>query len=247
MEMESTLSKLHEMRMTMMGRAWRDQEERADMRELPFDERFAMLVDAEWDARRVNKRIRLLRQAGFSATEANASDIRYDADRKLDKGQLMELSNCSWIRDHRNVVITGSTGAGKTWLACALGVAACNSFYSVRYVRLPEMLDDLTIVKGEEWVKLKKRYVKCDLLIIDDWLLESVKVAESREILEIVEARNRCGSLLLCSQFAPAGWYSKLGSGPVADAVIDRIVHNSHVVNIQGEESMRKRTSTLVN
>lgn len=217
------------------------------MRELPFDERFAMLVDAEWDARRVNKRIRLLRQAGFSATEANASDIRYDADRKLDKGQLMELSNCSWIRDHRNVVITGSTGAGKTWLACALGVAACNSFYSVRYVRLPEMLDDLTIVKGEEWVKLKKRYVKCDLLIIDDWLLESVKVAESREILEIVEARNRCGSLLLCSQFAPAGWYSKLGSGPVADAVIDRIVHNSHVVNIQGEESMRKRTSTLVN
>lgn len=99
--------------------------------------------------------------------------------------------------------------------------------------------------RSEEWLKLKKRYIKCGLLIIDDWLLESVKAKEAREILEIVESRNGSGSLLLCSQFSPAGWHAKLGEGAVADAVIDRIVYNSYLIDIKGNESMRKRTSTF--
>ena len=121
-----------------------------------------------WDARRVNKRTRLLRQAGFPEPEANVADVRYDPDRKLDKVRIAELSNCEWTRSHRNVLLTGASGAGKSWIASALGVAARNAFFSVRCVRLPEMLDGLTVEKGEEWFKTKKRYLECDLLILDD-------------------------------------------------------------------------------
>ena len=182
-----------------------------------------------------------MRQAGFSDPEANIADVRYDADRKLDRTKLIELSNCTWIRGHRNVVITGASGAGKSWIACALGVAACNAFFSVRYVRLPEMLDELNVSKNEDWLKAKKRYTKCDLLILDDWLLEKLEGKAARELLEIVEARLRSGSLLICSQFSPAGWHSKLGEGAIADAVIDRIVYRSDGIHIEGDESMRKR------
>ncbi|MCQ5090950.1 ATP-binding protein [Slackia exigua] len=238
---QSTMDKLYEMRLSVMAQAYRDQEESPGISGMTFDERLAMIVDAEWDARRVNKRTRLPRQAGFSEPEASVFDIRYDADRKLDRAKIVELSNCEWVRNHRNVLITGASGAGKSWVACALGVAACNAFFSVRYIRLPEMLDELTIDKDEEWLKMKKRYLKCDLLILDDWLLEKVDGKQARELLEIVEGRLRTGSLLICSQFSPAGWHSKLGEGAIADAVIDRIVYRSDIIHIEGDESMRKR------
>lgn len=238
---QSTMDKLYSMRLSVMAQAYRDQEESPGVADMTFDERFAMIVDAEWDARRVNKRTRLLRQAGFSDPEANVADIRYDADRKLDKAKMVELSNCEWVRNHRSVLVTGASGAGKSWIACALGVAACNAFFSVRYVRLPEMLDELTVDKDEEWIKTKKRYLKCDLLILDDWLLERIGGKQARELLEIVEGRLRTGSLLICSQFSPAGWHAKLGEGAIADAVIDRIVYRSDIIHIEGEEPMRKR------
>ena len=130
-------------------------------------------------------------------------------------------------------------------IGCALGVAACNSFYSVRYVRLPEMLDDLCVKKDEGWAKTKKKYVKCDLLIIDDWMLEPLKEGEAREVLEIVEARNTRGSLMLCSQFSAGGWAKKLGGDAIAEAIVDRIVHNPYVIHIEGDESMRKRMSGI--
>lgn len=245
MTKESTMDRLHQMRMSVMARACREQEEAPGVEEMAFDERFAMLVDAEWDSRRSNKRVRLLRAAGLAEPGANVMDVRYDADRKLDKGQIRELANCSWIRDRRNLVTTGASGAGKTWMGCALGVAACDSFYTVRYVRLPEMLDDLCTEKNEEWPKRKKRYIKCDLLIIDDWLLENAKADEAREILEVIEGRSRTSSTMLCSQFGAGAWHAKLGKDAVADAVIDRLVYNSHVIHIEGEASMRKRLSTL--
>lgn len=241
MTSQSTMDKLYNMRLSVMAQAYRDLDELPGAADMTFDERFAMVVDAEWDARRVNKRTRLLRQAGFSDPEANVADIRYDADRRLDKTRMTELSNCEWVRNHRNVLITGASGAGKSWIACALGVAACNAFFSVRYVRLPEMLDELAVDKDDEWLKMKKRYLKCDLLILDDWLLEKADGKRARELLEIVEGRLRTGSLLICSQFSPAGWHSKLGEGAIADAVIDRIVYRSEVIHIEGDESMRKR------
>lgn len=243
--MQSTMDKLFEMRMTTMARAYRDLADVPGAEGMDFDELLAMIVDAEWDARRVNRRIRLLRQAAFSAPDANVADVRYDPDRKLDRDRIVELAGCSWVREARNVVVTGATGAGKTWIGCALGVAACNAFFSVRYVRLPEMLDDLCVKKDEEWARTKKKYVKCDLLIIDDWMLEPLKEGEAREVLEIVEARNTRGSLMLCSQFAAGGWAKKLGGDAIAEAIVDRIVHNSYVVHIEGDESMRKRMSSI--
>ena len=157
---QSTMDKLYDMRLSVMARAYREQEESSDTDGLSFDERLAMLVDAEWDARRANKRIRLLRQAGLSAPDASVDDVRYDADRKLDKGRITELAGCGWVREKRNLIITGASGAGKTWLACAFGAAACRLFYTVRYTRLPEMLDDLMVEKDADWLKTKNRYIK---------------------------------------------------------------------------------------
>ena len=158
------------------------------------------------------------------------------------EGEVRALDGASFeVERGELAVILGASGAGKSWIACALGVAACNAFFSVRYVRLPEMLDELNVSKNEDWLKAKKRYTKCDLLILDDWLLEKLEGKAARELLEIVEARLRSGSLLICSQFSPAGWHSKLGEGAIADAVIDRIVYRSDVIHIEGDESMRKR------
>lgn len=153
-------------------------------------------------------------------------------------------SSCPTARGSRagaNIIVTGASGAGKTWISNALGVAACNAFYTVRYTRLPELLDELTVFKDEEWLKQRKKYIKCDLLIIDDWLLEQVKPNEAREIMEVIEARDRTGSLILCSQFPPSAWHANLGNGAIADAVIDRVVYKSYTIHIAGEESMRKR------
>lgn len=241
----STMDKLFETGMTAMARAYRDVEDAPGAADMDFDELLAMIVDAEWDARRVSGRMRLLRQASFSAPDANIADIRCDPDRKLDRDRIVGLAGCDWIRNARNVVVTGATGAGKTRVGCALGVAARDAFLGVRYVRLPEMLDDLCVRKDEEWAKSKKKYVKCDLPVIDDWMLEPLKEGEAREVLEIVEARNTRGSLMLCSQFAAGGWAKKLGGDAIAEAIVDRIVHNSYVIHVEGSESMRKRMSDI--
>jgi DNA replication protein DnaC len=246
MAQEQTINKLHEMRLSTLARAYRDQSQDPAYAAMSFDERLSLLVDVEWDSRRINKRTRLLRSANFSAHEANIIGIRYDADRALDRSKIEDLTRCAWIRDGLNVIITGSTGAGKSWLACALGVCACNNFYSVRYTRLPQLLDSLALAKETKtYAKWQKRYIKCDLLIIDDWLLVGCSETEACEVLEIIEARNATHSTLLCSQYSPGGWHTKLGDGAIADAVIDRLVHSSHIIHIEGKESMRKRTSKL--
>jgi DNA replication protein DnaC len=152
---------------------------------LSFTERFGMLVDREWDTRRDNRLKRLIRTADFPISGVCIEDIEYHADRKLDREQLPHLATGSYIAEKHNVIILGATGAGKTYLSCALGMAACRAFHAVRYIRLPDLLEELTVARGEGvFQKVMSAYKKIDLLILDEWLLTPLSVSESRDLLE---------------------------------------------------------------
>lgn len=238
-----TIQMLHEMRLSVMASCYRDQASAPGAADMTFDERFSDVVCAEYFARRDNKRTRLLRAACLPFPDARTDGVMYLPDRGLDRPQILELSNCAWVDERLNVIVTGASGSGKTWLACALGAAACETFHTARYARMPQMLDELAAARDDSWLRAKKKYESCDVLIVDDWLLEPVEGAAARELLEIVEARHRRRSTIMCSQFAASGWHDKIGPGAVADAVVDRLIYNSHSIHIKGDESMRKRVS----
>jgi DNA replication protein DnaC len=238
---EATMAKLHEMKLSAMAASFRQQMEDPAVHKLSFDERFGLLVDTEWTTRKNNRLKRLIYRADFPISGACIEDIEYRADRKLDREQLLHFATCAYIMERHNVIILGATGAGKTYLSCALGIAACRRFYSVKYIRLPDILNELSVARGEGiFQKVMQGYKKTDLLILDEWLLTPLTDLESRDLLEIVEARHGRCSTIFSSQFDPAGWQIKIGEGPLAEAILDRIIHDSYTILIDGEESMRK-------
>jgi DNA replication protein DnaC len=239
---ESTLSKLNDMRMTAMAETYMDQLRHPSYQDLSFEDRFALLVDMEWTRRQNNKLDRLMKNAGFRDTQASIENIEYHPDRQLDKAQILRLATGRYIEEKHNIILKGASGNGKTYLGCAFGIAACQQFYHVQYTRLPDLLDELAIARGEgTYRKVMKKYTKQDLLILDEWLLTSLKDSEARDLLEIVESRHQNGSTIFCSQFDPRGWHEKIGEGTLADAILDRIVHDSYSILLDGEQSMRER------
>lgn len=238
---EATISHLYEMKLSTMAASYRQQQNDTGIQKLSFDERFGLLVDTEWTTRKNNRLKRLISSADFPISGSCIEDLEYRADRKLNREQILQFDSCAYIGERHNIIILGATGAGKTYLSCALGMAACRHFYSVKYIRLPDLLDELSVARGEGiFRKVMQTYKKIDLLILDEWLLSPLSDSESRDLLEIVEARHGRCSTIFSSQFNPVGWQTKIGEGPLAEAVLDRIIHDSYTILIEGEESMRK-------
>lgn len=186
----TTINKLNEMRLTALADAYRTQlKDAASFEALSFEERFGLMIDIEWSRRKNNRLSRLIRKADLDQSNACIEDIEYHADRKLDPAQIARLATCNYIQEKHNIIIMGASGAGKTYLACAFGMAACRNFYSVKYVRLPELLNELAVARGEGIFKnVIKHYKKVSLLILDEWLLTPLNNSESRDLLEIIES-----------------------------------------------------------
>jgi len=238
---DNTVSKLHEMRLSVMSKVFRSQLTDNNLATLSFEDRFGMIVDAEWAARKSNRLTRLIRNAGYDFPGACIENVEYHADRQLDKSLITRLSTCTYIEEKHNVIIMGATGNGKTYLSNAFGIAANREFYTVKYTRLPEMLGELAVARAEgRFAKAVKLYKQVKLLIIDEWLLFPVTDTDARDILEIINARHKRASTIFCSQFAPEGWHDKVNDPVVADAICDRIVHDSYKILIHGD-GMRKR------
>ena len=232
----STIDKLIEMRLSAMSEAFRNQINDPKMKEMPFEDRFGMLVDIEYIKRKNNRLKRLIKNAQLDQVDASIMDIDYMSGRRLNKELIKRLATCEYILENRNIFITGATGSGKTYMACAFGMEACKQHYSVKYVRLPDLLLDLEMARNEgEYRKVMKKYANPVLLVIDEWLLLRPTENERKDIFELLQLRRKKSSTILCSQYRPDGWYEQLSGddGPLADAILDRIMHDSYKINIE--------------
>ena len=195
MTTQSTIDKLIEMRLTAMSDAFRTQISDPKMKEVSFEDRFGMLVDIEYSNRKSNSLKRLIRNAGFDQPDAYIGDINYTSGRKLNRALIERLATCEYITEHRNLFITGATGSGKTYLACAFGMEACKQRYKTKYVRLPDLLLELEMARNDgTYKKVQGKYANPVLLIIDEWLLLKPTESEQHDILELLHRRRRRSS-----------------------------------------------------
>jgi len=203
-----------------------------------------MLVDAEWTSRH-NKRLqRLLKQSGLR-DNACVEDVEYLPGRLLDRQMILKLSECGWIEQRHNMLITGATGTGKTYLACAMGNAACRRDYLVRYCRLPRLLTDFSISRLDgSYNRFMAGIKKSHLLIIDDWGLATLSPSDGKDVLEVIEERSNAGSLVIASQLPVSNWYALFEDPTIADACMDRLIRNSYRVEIGGD-TMRARKQSI--
>jgi len=241
---QHTREQLHTLKLTGMLDALEQQQAQPETHDLAFEERLALLVEREV-LHRENRRLARLLKAAKLRVEACVEDIDYRHPRGLQKSRMAQLASLDWIRQSLNLCLTGSTGCGKTWIACALGNQACRQGLSVRYLRLPTLLEQLRIAHGDgSYVRLMGQLLKTDLLILDDWGIQPLTRHQRNDLMEVIEDRHERRSTLIASQLPIDHWHDYIGEATLADAILDRLLHGAHRIKLTGE-SMRKECAQV--
>lgn len=239
---EQTLDKMNAMKLSGMADALKQQMGSAEHAKLSFEERMGLLVDHEWTVREQRKLSKRLRSAKLRYA-ASLEDIDFKHPRALTREQVMSLGTCGFVQNHHNLLITGPTGIGKSYLACAFVERACRRGYTASYVRLPRLLQQLAVGRGDgSYARVLDRLARLDLLAIDDWLLAPLRDTERRDLVEVIEDRSERVSTLIASQLPSKDWHASIGDPNLADAICDRLLHNAHRLDLKGPTKRRTQT-----
>ena len=242
---DESIRKLRELNLPEIVEILHTQQDDVAFDIMPFDERMQYIIDYVYQLKQDARIKRLVRMARFRYPNADMHSVHYEK-RGIDRSLLMQIGSCAFVKRQHNVAFSGPTGAGKTWLACAIGKQACKRGYKVKYCRMPELLEEFLLqesrVGGRR--KLVKKLQRCDLLIIDEWMSSPLDDRQVSFVFELIESRYQNGSTIFCTQFAPGEWLDRLGGGPQADAITDRIVHSTIFFD-SGDLNMRETTSTV--
>ena len=246
MLLEQTLDKLNAMKLFALAKSLQERLERQDHQSLSKAEFIGLLVDDEWLHRENRKLTARLKVAKFKDRAASIEGLNYKTARGLRKDQLLELAQNRWISAHQSLLITGPSGSGKSFVAQALGQHACRSGFSVQYLRMPALLNQFVQARAEgTYDRLLKRLAKTSVLLLDDFGLAAMSEQEKQDLLEAIEERYGSGATLITAQLPISDWHEYLGGGRVADAILDRLVHNAHRIELRSPESMRKEYSAV--
>jgi len=244
MLLHPTLEKLTTMRFTGMAAALEEQMQMDGHLDMTFEERLGLLLDREQAVRETRRMKTRLRKAKLRQ-QASVEDIDFRHPRGLDKSLVVRLADCEWIKKRNNLIITGPTGVGKSYLACAFAEKACREGFSVLYLRTTKLFEDLSLAKGDgRYLKLLTSYAKTDLLVLDDYGLLELNQEQRHDLLEILEDRHGLKSTLVTSQLPVEHWHEQIGDPTLADAILDRLVHSAHKLELEGD-SMRKKRANL--